>query len=248
MKRIAVMLLAVALLTGIASADTLVFSGPTYDVFITDPVPVGDGSESLIAFTLYFVNTTGDTGYGFDTFDDVSLPGFTGITAGPLAETMLGGLHQHDSTLLGSFSPTLSNANYSTAIDSHFLVTDGDLLNIQAPNETRLVNPSAEASDAAPPFDDFADTSFGNHMGGAFASNSSIGVTTRNLAYLVVRDPGGPLVGVPYNDPLSVVDNYYLATGPKGGDALPFGIGVPEPATMSLLAIGGLAALIRRRK
>ena len=248
MRNVTLTVLAVLVLAGAAGADTMVLSGPVYDVFITDPVPVGDGSESLIGFTLYFVNTTADTGYGFDTFDDVSLPAFTGISAGPLAQATGGGLHQHDSTLLGSFSPTLSNANYSTAIDSHFLVTDGDLLNIQAPNETRLVNPSAEASDAAPPFDDFADTSFGNHMGGAFASNSSIGVTTRNLAYLVVRDPGGPLVGRPYADPLALVDCYFLATDPKGGQSLPFSIGTPEPATMSLLAFGVLTALIRRRE
>ena len=66
---------------------------------------------------------------------------------------------------------------------------------------------------------------------------------------MVIKDPGQPLVGVPYMDPLSLVDNFYLATGPNGGENVQFGIGVvPEPATMSLLAIGGVAALIRRRK
>ena len=241
MKRFAVMLLAAALMTGVASADTLVFSGAVYDAFITDPVPVGDGSESLIGFTLYFVNTSGDSAKAFDTFDDQSNPAFTGIT---------GELHQHDSTLLGSFSPTLSNPNYSTAIDSHFLVNDGDLLNTTAPNETRLVAPSLEASDAAnPTFQTFADTSFGDYMGGSFADNTAAGVTPRNLVYLVIRDPGLALTGVAYGDELSLVDNFYLATGPGGGEVVEFGIGVvPEPATMSLLAIGGVVALIRHRK
>ena len=245
MKRFAVMLLAAALLTGVASADTLVYTGTVYDAFITDPVAVGDGSESLIGFTLYFVNK-GDVSKAFDTFDDVSNPLFTGITAGALGS----GLHQHDSTLLGSFSPTLSNPNYATAIDSHFLVLDGNLLNVQAPNEDRLVAPSAEASDAGIPFDGFGDTSFGTHMGGAFADSTAAGVGTRNLAYLVVQDPGLPLVGVAYGDALSVVDNFYLGSGPGGGEVVQFGIGVvvPEPATMGLLAIGGIAALIRRRK
>jgi hypothetical protein len=244
MKRIAVMLLAAALLTGVASADIQVYTGTVYDAFITDPVAVGDGSENLIGFTLYFVNKD-VVSKAFDTFDDVSNPLFTGITAGALGK----GLHQHDSTLLGSFSPTLSNPNYATAIDSHFLVLDGNLLNVQAPNEDRLVAPSLEASDAGVPFDGFGDTSFGTHMGGAFADSTAAGVSPRNLAYLVVQDPGLPLTGVAYLDALSVVDNFYLGSGPGGGEVLQFGIGVlPEPATMSLLAIGGIAALIRRRK
>ena len=249
MKRIAVMLLAVALMTGAASADTLVFSGAVYDAFITDPVPVGDGSESLLGFTLYFVNTSGDTGKAFDTFDDVSDVAFTGISSGPLAEAMGKGLHQQDSLAFGSYSPTASNANYSTAIDSHFLSQDGDLLTVQAPNETRVVNVSTEPSDALAPFDAFADTSFGDHLGGAFADSTAAGVSPRLLAYLVVADPGGPLGLVAYGSALSVVDNFYQGSGPSGGEIMQFGIGVvPEPATMSLLAIGGIAALIRRRK
>ena len=245
MKRFAVMLLAAALLTGVASADIQVYSGSVYDAFITDPVPVGDGSEGLVGFTLYFVNTTGDSAKAFDTFDDVSNASFTGITPGPANPL---GLHQHDSTLLTSFSPTLSNANYATAIDSHFLVQDSNLLNVVAPNETRLVAPSAEASDAGIPFDGFADTSFGNYMGGAFADSTAAGVATRNLVYLVIPDPGGTLEGVAYMDATSVVDSFFLGSGPGGGEVVQFGIGVPEPATMSLLAIGGVAALIRRRK
>jgi hypothetical protein len=242
MKRLAAVLLAAALMTGVASADTLVFSGAVYDAFITDPVAVGDGSEGLIGFTLYFVNTTGDAAKAFDTFDDQSNPAFTGIT---------GELHQHDSTLLASFSPTLSNPNFSTAIDSHFLALDGNLLNTTAPTETRLVAPSAEASDAAnPTFQTFADTSFGDYMGGSFADNTAAGVATRNLAYLVIRDPGIPICGMAYGDTGSYVDCFFLATGPGGGEVLQFGIGdvIPEPATMSLLAIGSVAALIRRRK
>ena len=213
------------------------FSGAVYDAFITTPVPVGDGSESLIGFTLYFVNKA-DGSKAFDTFDDVSNPAFTGIT---------GELHQHEGPLFSDFSETLTG-NFATAIDSHFLVQDANLLSIVAPNETYGVAPSLEGTDALPPFNGpgFWDTSFGSHMGGAFADNASIGVSPRNLAYLVIRDPGQPLVGVAYG--AGLVDNYYLATGPGGGEVVQFGIGVPEPATMSLLAIGGVAALIRRRK
>jgi hypothetical protein len=237
MKRIAVMLLAVALLTGIASADTLVFTGAVYDAFITVPVPVGDGSESLIAFDLYFVNK-GDTNKAFDTFDDQSNPAFTGIT---------GALHQQDGPALLAWTPTMSQTAFATALDSHFITLDANLINVVAPNETRGLAPSTEAVDAASPFTAFGAVSFGDYMGGVFTDLTQIGVSPRFLAHLVITDPGLELGPVAYGTGL--VDNFYLASGPGGGEVVQFGIGViPEPATMSLLAIGGIAALIRRRK
>ncbi len=237
MKRFAVMLLAAALLTGVASADIQVFSGATYDAFITEPAPVGDGSENLIGFTLYLVNTTGNAGKNMDTFDDQSDVAFIGIT---------GALHQHDAPGFSSYTPTLDVVNYATAIDSHFLVTLGDLLVISAPAETRNVAGSTEASDAPIPYDAFGETTFGDYMGGAFANNLW-GAASVDVAYLVVADPGLPLIGTTVGD--GFVNASFLATGPGGGEDVAFGITtVPEPATLSLLAIGGVAALIRRRK
>ena len=85
MKRLAVMLLATALLAVTAQADVLLLSGARYDAFITDPVPVGNGSEGLIGFTLYFVNTTADAGFDAGSFDGVYF-GYTGITGEDLCD------------------------------------------------------------------------------------------------------------------------------------------------------------------
>ena len=245
MKRIAVMLLVAALLTGVASADIQVYTGTTYDAFITDPVPVGvnPAGEKLIGFDLYFTNKTADVDVNPDTMDDQSDPLFTGIT---------GALHQQEGPILGDVSETLSSS-FATAIDSHFLVLDTDLIVTTLPTEDFDVAVSVEPTDVVGPLAPFAALSFGSYMGGSFTDTTTTGLTTRSLAHLVIVDPGQPLVGVAYEAAgpaeFSLVDNFYLMTGSGGGEDVQFGIGViPEPATMSLLAIGGVVALIRRRK
>ena len=248
MKRFGVMLLAAALLTGVASADIQVYSGSTYDAFITDPVPVGDGSEGLIGFTLYLNNKSGDAANNMDVYDDQSTP--TQILGEGPFSGLTGEFHQHDAPGFGSFTPTLDVANYATAIDSHFLVLTPNLLVISAPGETRNVAPSLEASDAPVPYNAFGETTFGDYMGGAFANNLWGGGTQTDLAYLVIRDPGMPLTGNVFGAVDNVVDSFFLATGTgSGAEEVRFGIvPIPEPATMGLLAIGGVAALIRRRR
>ena len=234
MKKLAVMLLAVAFCAGAANADTLVFSGATYDAFITTPVAVGDGSESLLGFELYLVNTTGDSGFDASAFDGEEF-GYTGFT---------GVMHQHYSTQLQPTTPNTDSAQFATSIDTHFAFATGDMLIVSSPTEdVASAGTSDEASDAPPPFDTWGSTDFGNSLTGIFAVDAA---STLTLAYFVVADPGEPLQQVAFGTGL--VNANFFMSGTSGGEILEFGIGVPEPATMGLLAIGGLGALIRRRK
>ena len=224
MKKFAVMLLAVSLLAGAANADFKVFDGSVYDVFITTPVAVGDGSESLVSVVLRIENKTGDPGLNASSFDGVTPEfGYTGIT---------GKLHQHIAPLLlPAGSPTMDSPAFATAIDTHFLVVTGDLLIVEAPSEDTTM-PSAEASDADPSFLPFAETHFGTELTGTFAVDA---VPTLDLAQIVV----------PFGETVTL--NLFMS-GTSGGEVISTSFLVPEPATMGLLAVGGLGVLIRRRK
>jgi hypothetical protein len=63
MRKLTFMTLALGLFIGAANADWPVWSGSIYDIYITNPVPVGDGSEDLESFIIRAVNTTGNSGY-----------------------------------------------------------------------------------------------------------------------------------------------------------------------------------------
>ncbi len=222
-------LLTVLLLAAAAHADVVLFSGARYDVVITDPVPVGSGAEGLVGFTLKFLNTTGDAGYDAGSVDGVYF-GYTGIS---------GELHQHNSAALEPISPT-TDKTYATAIDTHFAQSSADMLVVSTPTEDNGVAPSTEPSDAPPPFDGFGGTSFGTFLTGTWAVDAA---ASFELAYIVIADPGLPLVALPFGTGL--VHNDFFISGTKGGEIFQFDIGVPEPATMGLLSVGGIAALLR---
>ena len=224
MKKFVILLLALGLTVGAAEADFKVFDGSVYDVFITDPVAVGDGSENLVSVVLRIENKTGLVGFDASSFDGVTPEfGYTGIT---------GKLHQHIAPLLlPAGSPTMDSPAFATAIDTHCLVVTGDLLIVEAPSEDATM-PSAEASDADPAFLAFAETHFGTVLTGTFAVDA---VPTLDLAQIVV--PFGTTVTL----------NFFMS-GTSGGEVIDTSFPVPEPATMGLLAVGALGALIRRRK
>ena len=233
MRKFASILLAVSLLAASAQAGTMtIWTGSIYQIDMEFTELVGDGSESLQKSVLTVTNISGDGSYDPNVFDGVApSAGYTGFT---------GLMHQQ---AIGS-SPTLDVETIgvednvtATDIDSHFMVLSGDLSIVTAPSETTLVAPSAEASDAtgfyagAPFF--LAGTSFGDSLTGAFGDGTASG-------------PLWTFAQIVHNAPVGM---FFKIFGYSGGEVVEgFVPIVPEPATMSLLGLGGLAALIRRKK
>ncbi|KKN82953.1 hypothetical protein LCGC14_0303680 [marine sediment metagenome] len=229
--------------SAVAGAQTTIFSGDIYDLIVSDPVAVGAGAggEDLVAFTVTAFNTTdyhtgGSARLSYDpVVIDSDFYGYTGIT---------GKLHQHRASLFGIGSSVDTDV-YATAIDSHWTNIESQFTPAV---ETYDVWPSSEPSDAEGISAIFAETSFGDHMGGVLA--------------------GYPGAGEPYSEPFpdwplaylvsqldEVISFDFYVTGTKGGEHIvaSYTVGqgppgpVPEPATLALLGIGSLAMLRRKR-
>ena len=236
MKKIACLLSVLAVLTASAAfADVLQWTGGIYEARITDPVVVGvaPGGGDLVAFDLIFENMSGDAGgnpFNIDLGDAATGRGITG------------NLHQQGVGLFNLFSPTLDDAQLADALDSHFNVFNADLLSLVNPVEDHDV--AASAMPVGPAYGGMANYSFGTELKAMFNATGArpdgpLRTADWNVAHLVV----------PMADLLAGTTN---VDGAISGSTLieyfDFNIVVPEPATMSLLAVGGVAALIRRKK
>jgi len=212
---------------GGSNAGILVDQTAIYDVFVTDPIPVGTGAEDLLSTTIYLVNTTGDAGNDPSGFDGVFF-GYSGLA---------GSLHQHDDPGLGVFTPTSDSAALATAIDTHFLNELAELTSVVAPFETRGLLPSTEPSDSPSPLGATPETTFGDRLSGTFALAGGSAGDTWMLAQLVA--PNGTTLSFDF------AISGALEPGVEGDILATFVI--PEPATLGLLGLGGLAVLRRRK-
>jgi len=258
MKRI-VSLLSVAIMlmtAGVASADRIVYVGAVYDVLISDPlVDVGlpnPGGESLVGFMLKIHNKTGDP--------LLNPSGFDGVTGSRLGfytdEPDLRGLHHQHFGSTPTLDEEIAGNVTATSIDTHFNFMAADVLFVgTAPSETNGLAPSIEPVDATGPFAGMATVAFGDRMFGNFAVVGGAAAdvdgdgdpTTWELCYFAV--PAHELDGSPIVEDTTIYMNFFV-TGFNPGEVIvdSFTVPIPEPATMSLLALGGIGALIRRRK
>jgi hypothetical protein len=256
------LIVAIVLATSItAQADIVMWNqGSVYEVHITDPVAVGaaPGGENLIGFMVKIVNISGNP---------LKNPaGFNGLTpqettddsaAWPTMPTYLGFYspngamfhNQYDDYRDAGTSPVDDDPDFITELDTHFNFELGDVIPTgTGPTEVnKIVAGTSEPLNATGPYAGDADNDFGNRLYGLFAVNGGVAADVDDdhdpsvweLAYLVVP-----------HDALLTEQIYmdFFVTGTNPGDVIQAFIVVPEPATMSLLAIGGIGALIRRRK
>jgi len=255
MKRtVSLLSVAIMLMTaGVASsAEIVVYSGAIYDVVI-EPAPQMDvgvpnpGGESLIGFMLKIRNKSGDPRLNPAGFD-----GATGTRQG--FYTIEPELHSQHFTTTPTLDEEMGGTTTITLIDTHFNFMASDVLFVgTAPSETNSVGVSVEPKDASGQWGAMALVSFGDRLygnfslvGGAAADVDGDGdPTTWELAWFAV--PGHPLVP-PYSPTTWIYMNFFV-TGLDPGELIvgSFPVIPPEPATMSLLALGGISLLRKRR-
>ncbi len=253
MKRIVSLISVAIMLTTavVANADQTVFSGSIYDVVITDPVPVGanPAGENLLAFMMSIVNTTGLSG-----FDPAGFNGTHWFESNPNAPdgpdyTGITGVFHNQFFDRDATSPLLEDpVEFTTDVDTHFNLLAGDVLFVGfSPSETNDGILTAEPFNAVGGWADDAKNDFGDRLYGNFAVNGGVAAnvdgdgdpSTWQLVYIVVP-----------TDSWVTMDFFVTGgvAGSEGEDVTGTFQVVPEPATMSLLAIGGIGALLRRRK
>ena len=249
MKKI-VSLLSVAIMlmtAGVASAaEFTVYYGTFYDIVI-DPMPELDvgltnpGGEDLVGFMLKIRNISGNERLNPAGFDGVTHGRFGIYTEEPDGK----GFHHQHFTSTPTLDEEMAGNVTATLIDTHFNFLASEIKIDTPATETNNVAPSVEPLDATGPFAYAATVAFGDRLygdlaltGGAEADIDGDGdPATWMLAWIVV-----PLDTTVYMN--------FFTTGIDPGEEIvgSFTVPIPEPATMSLLALGGIGALIRRRK
>jgi hypothetical protein len=224
----------------VASADLLAYQGPVFSVYVTDPVAVGTGAEGLISFTLRIENTSGNSLHNPSAF--MAIP----CEFGDLGFS--GQFHQHNWPEMDVTTPDASNPTFSDTTDTHFLFDASEVVSGAPSLEDFGLVASSEPADV------------GSHSYGSFLAGGSglIGGNSNDyweFVQFVVKDPGEALGIAPLGTEGAIVDAFFQMAGKSGETYLTsFAIvpesiasSIPEPATMSLLTLGAVA-LLRRRK
>lgn len=251
-KTLTVLAAALALTTAVTAANAAPFTQTVGDVTLTVTnlgVPTNDFGENVTGYTAYDVSLSTNDGSNITSMA-FGGAGFTGFQ-GPL-------LQEWDYTVnkkgQATYSPTpdvqpnatqgggLNGQDYG--LDSHFLLNMSNFLVQTPPTEDNPALHNASASYApGSPGDDGGDvwgigTSLVTNVAGNGAAND---FPSFDVAYLVIPSSG-------------FVSYSFAATTDANGSpqsnfagSIPSAV-TPEPASLGLLAVGGMALLARRKR
>ncbi len=259
--------LLVALIGTAASAAIVLDEGSTYRLHVSDPVFVGmDGGDNLYSVRVTIENISGNPAYNANTMSPSSGSQPWLITAVDGAGNPMAGLHQDQVVLVGFTTPNFeaveeqsiaivsyTNQSAFLAHDTHWLcadlyetVIDSEGHEVRKNYLEGYANPSEDAADDASAVasglqftatSTAGNTGYGQYLTGGPAKTSlaegGIG-TSWEFAQIVAKE--GQMI--------TVGGEFY---GGGHSEALDGTFTIPEPGTMSLLALGA-AALVRRRR
>jgi hypothetical protein len=191
---------------------------------------VTDGTTSASGYYGFVISLHSDSG-------NITAVDFSGPRGfqGPMVQRWTSSAHDgtYDTPTPG-FSTDQNLASSPGNFDSHFLGVSANHVIGVALNETAVIDPPGTTFETFPPNTNIAGIGLGTRLQAAYGLDPVIQSPDLDVAYIVCKS--------------DVVWTAQVATTGGTFDISSFGIPIPEPSSLSLVSLGILSAISRRRR